>query len=145
MYNNKMRRFIITLICLFLIKPVFAEDFNNVKFLKNHDGDTFTFDLGNNLPELFRTMPLRLYGIDTPEVGTKNLCEKQKGVIVRDFAHNELINAKQINLVDCSKDKYFRILCRVSYDGKDLTNELLQRGYGYEYYGKKKKSVDYSK
>lgn len=124
------------LIIILLIGSVsLAQDFNNVKFIRNHDGDTFWFDLGSNVPELFRTMPLRLYGIDTPEVGTKNPCEKRKGLMVRDFAHNELTNAKQINLVDCSKDKYFRILCRVNYDGKDLTQELLKRGYGYEYYG----------
>jgi len=136
---------IMLFIGIFCYLPTCAQDFNNVKFIKNHDGDTFTFDLGDSLPELFRTMPLRLYGIDTPEVGTKNLCEKSKGLMVRDFAHNELTNAKQINLVDCSKDKYFRILCRVNYDGKDLTNELLNRNYGYAYFGEKKKVIDYSK
>lgn len=146
MYNNKMKRFFITLICLFLISPVFAQDFNNVKFIRNHDGDTFIFDLGCNVPELFREMPLRLYGIDTPEVRTKNQAEKAKGLIVKEFAHNELANAKQINLINCGKDKYFRINCRVNYDGKDLTTELLKRGYGYEYYGgKKKKVIDYNK
>lgn len=127
------------IVFIFCIYPAFADDFNNVRFIKNHDGDTFTFDLGIGLPELFREMPLRLYGIDTPEVGTKNPYEKAKGLMVRDFAYNELINAKQINLVNCDKDKYFRILCRVDYDGKDLTNELLKRGYGYEYFGGTKK------
>ncbi len=133
------------IIVIFCHLSTFAQDFNNVKFIKNHDGDTFVFDLGENIPELFRTMPVRLYGIDTPEVGTKNKCEKAKGLIVRDFAYNELKNAKQINLINCAKDKYFRILCRINYDGKDLTNELLNRGYGYPYFGEKKKVIDYSK
>jgi len=145
MYNTFMKKLLIILIIILFIYPAQADDFNNVKFIKNHDGDTFTFFLGENLPELFQTMKVRLYGIDTPEVGTKNLCEKQKGLMVRDFAKNELIQAKQINLVNCSADKYFRILCRVEYDGKDLTNELLNRGYGYAYYGDKKKVIDYSK
>lgn len=139
-----MKQFIIFLVFILGI-PVLAQDFNNVKFVRNHDGDTFVFDLGPNLPDLFRTMPLRLYGIDTPEVGTKNPCEKAKGFVARDFAKNEMIQAKQINLVDCSKDKYFRILCRVNYDGKDLTQELLNRGMGYPYFGEKKQVIDYSK
>lgn len=139
------KKLLILLILCSSLQAAFAQDFNDVKFIRNHDGDTFVFDLGCNLPELFRTMPLRLYGIDTPEVGTKNVCEKAKGLVVRDFAKDELTNAKQINLVDCSKDKYFRILCRVNYDGKDLTQELLNRNYGYAYFGDKKKVIDYSK
>jgi len=138
------KKIIFSIILCGMFQSAFAQDFNNVKFIRNHDGDTFVFDLGCGLPDLFRTMPLRLYGIDTPEVGTKNACEKVKGLLVRDFAKNELTSAKQINLVDCSKDKYFRILCRVNYDGKDLTNELLNRNYGYAYFGEKKKVIDYS-
>ena len=119
---------IVFVVILLSLNSAWADNFENVKFIRNHDGDTFVFDLGQNLPEIFREMPLRLYGIDTPEVGTKNQCEKAKGLVVRDFARGELQTAKQINLVDCGKDKYFRINCRVNYDGKDLTNELLKRG-----------------
>lgn len=120
-----------------------AQDFNNVKYIRNHDGDTFTFDLGASLPPLFREMPLRLYGIDTPEIVTKNPKEKAKAILARDFAKNQLIKAKQINLVQCGKDKYFRINCRVNYDGNDLTNELLKHNYGYAYFGEKKKVINY--
>lgn len=136
-----MKRFLLTL-CL-LCLPVFAQDFNNVKFIKNHDGDTFTFDLGTNLPELFREMPLRLYGIDTPEIVTKNNNEKIKAVQARDFAKKELMLAKQINLVNCGKDKYFRINCRINYDGKDLTTELLNHNLGYPYFGGTKQKINY--
>ena len=137
---------LLVLLCACLMLPVFAQDFDrnvfnnfvNVKFIRNHDGDTFVFDLGNNLPDLFRTMPVRLYGIDTPEVGTKNLAEKAAGIKARDFVTYEMKSAHKISLVECSKDKYFRLLCRVDYDGKDLTTELINRGYGYAYYGDKK-------
>lgn len=139
------KKIFVSIMLCSIIQTALAQDFKNVKFIRNHDGDTFVFDLGMSLPDLFRTMPLRLYGIDTPEVGTKNSCEKAKGLLVRDFARNELQSAKQINLINCSKDKYFRILCSVDYDGKDLTTELLKRNYGYEYYGDKKKVINYSK
>lgn len=116
--------------------PAFAQDFYNVKFIKNYDGDTFTFDLGSGLPDLFRTIPVRLYGIDTPEIKSRT----KAATDARDFAHNEITNAKQVNLVECSKDKYFRILCKIQYDGKDLTTELLNRDMGYAYYGGKKQA-----
>lgn len=122
---------LLIIIILLIGSASFAQDFNNVKYIRNYDGDTINFDLGCNLPDLFRYMPLRLYGIDTPEIKSKNPTAYK----ARDFVKSELSSAAQINLVNCSSDKYFRILCRVNYDGKDLTNELLKRGYGYEYYG----------
>lgn len=129
------------IILLLLASPTLAQDFNNVKYLFNYDGDTIKFDLGTNLPDLFRYMPLRLYGIDTPEIKSKNI----NAFVARDFVKSELSNAKQINLCECKDDKYFRINCRVNYDNKDLTQELLKRKLGYEYYGGKKKVIDYSK
>lgn len=142
-----MKNFKFTLLFLvFLSLPALAQqDFHNVKYVKNYDGDTYTFDLGKDVPELFRTMPLRLYGIDTPEIRTKNAIEKQKAIQVRDFAQGELRNAKVINLVDCKGDKYFRLLCSVRYDGKDLTQELLKRKMGYEYFGGKKNPTVFDK
>ncbi|GBF23357.1 putative nuclease [Candidatus Gastranaerophilus sp. (ex Termes propinquus)] len=137
MKYTKCVTLIAVLLCLVCL-PALSQDFYNVKYLKNYDGDTYTFDLGENIPELFRTMPLRLFGIDTPEIRAKNLDEKAKGQEVRDFARDELKNAQQINLIGCKGDKYFRILCRVSYDGKDLTDELLKRNMGYPYFGGKK-------
>jgi endonuclease YncB( thermonuclease family) len=122
------------LIFLLLISPVFAQDFTNVKYLNNYDGDTVTFDLGSDLPNLFRYIPVRLYGVDTPEIKSGN----PTAFIAKDFVKNEMINAHKINLTNCKGDKYFRIDCKVIYDSKDLTSELLKRNYGYEYYGGKK-------
>ena len=112
-----------------------AEDFYNVKYISNYDGDTINFDLGENLPNIFRYIPLRLYGIDTPEIKTKNIEEKIKAQCAKDFVKNELINSQEINLINCKKDKYFRINCSVIYDGKNLTEILLKNNLGYQYYG----------
>jgi micrococcal nuclease len=130
-----MKKTILTLILFTLITiPVSAQDFYNVKYLNNYDGDTIKFDLGCNLPDLFRYIPLRLYGIDTPEIKSKNPI----AIKAKDFVKNELTLANQINLLNCKEDKYYRIDCSVNYDGKDLTTELLNLGYGYPYYGKTK-------
>lgn len=80
-------------------------------------------------------MPLRLYGIDTPELRSKSQKERRAAYKAKKFVQRRLSHAKVINLKDCKKDKYFRLNCRVEYDGKDLTQELLKRKYGYEYYG----------
>ena len=112
-----------------------AEDFYNVKYISNYDGDTINFDLGENLQNIFRYIPLRLYGIDTPEIKTKNIEEKIKAQCAKDFVKNELINSQEINLINCKKDKYFRINCSVIYDGKNLTEILLKNNLGYQYYG----------
>ena len=83
-------------------------------------------------------MHLRLYGIDTPELSSKNKKERRRALKAKKFVQQKLKGAKMINLKDCRKDKYFRLNCRVEYDNKDLTKELLKRHYGYEYYGGKK-------
>lgn len=123
------------LLSISLSLSVSAQDFYNVKYLSNYDGDTIKFDLGCNLPDIFRFIPLRLYGIDTPEMKSKSV----GAYTARDFVKNELSHSKNINLINCKDDKYYRIDCLVNYDGKDLTTELLKRGYGYEYYGGKKR------
>lgn len=131
-------RYIIIVFLLLMICSASAENFYDVKYISNYDGDTIRFDLGEDLPEIFRFMPLRLYGIDTKEIRSKSKEEKQQAIEARDFVKNELSKAKMINLVDCKNDKYFRINCRVNYDEKDLTDELLKNGHGYKYYGGKK-------
>lgn len=124
-------------------RPI-SQDFYDVRMLRNHDGDTMVFNLPN-LPPLFSTMPVRLYGIDTPEIISKDPCEVSEGIKARNFVHDELIKAKSINLTGCTKDKYFRLLCSVKYDTKDLTTELLNKNMGYAYYGDKKKKLNYCK
>ena len=44
-----------------------------------------------------------------------------------------------INLSNCSRDKYFRLLCDVTNgEGKNLAKELIKANLGYSYYGGKK-------
>ena len=136
-----MKRIVIVIfISLIFFQPVYcnADTFCNVKYLSNYDGDTIRFDLGENLPPIFRYIPLRLQGIDTPEIKGKTEDERKKALIVKQFVKDELSSAKQIDLINCKKDKYFRINCQVIYDNKNLTDILLEKKYGYEYWGEKK-------
>ncbi len=135
------KSFVFILIFIFAL-PVLSQDFKNVKYISNYDGDTIKFDLGDNLPEIFRYIPLRLYGIDTPEIKSKCTQEKISAQKAKKFVADELTNADTINLTNCKSDKYFRINCCVEYyilnEKKDLTDQLLKNNFGYKYYGGKK-------
>lgn len=140
-----MNKIILIIALLFLGNCVNAENITNAQYIGNYDGDTVSFNIPN-LPDVFgKDISVRLYGIDTPEKKSKNKCEKERAILVQKFVEQELSNAKVIILEDCKRDKYFRILAEINYDGKDLTTELLERGYGYAYYGDTKKKVDYCK
>lgn len=107
----------------------------NVKYVKNYDGDTITFNISYLHPIIGENISVRVNGIDTPEI--KGKCEKEKidSKRVKTFVNNELKNAKTIDLVNINREKYFRILADVVYDGKNLKQELIKNGFAVEYNG----------
>ncbi len=66
-------------------------EFRCVKFLKNHDGDTLTFDIPGIHALLGKNISVRVLGIDTPEVSTKNSCEKTAGRDAQRLVEHALI------------------------------------------------------
>lgn len=117
---------------IFLTLGIHAE--TNVKYLRNYDGDTITFDIGK----------VRVIGVDTAELRSKKPCEKEFGIIARDFVKKELTGAKRIYLTNHGKrDIYGRILANVHYDGKDLKEVLLSQNLAIAYVPKKKRKVNW--
>jgi endonuclease YncB( thermonuclease family) len=107
----------------------------NVKFNSIYDGDTFYVDIPS-FPSVFREkMGIRLKGVDTPELRGKTLCEKQKAKEARNFVFHKLYKAKKINLYDCERGKYFRLVCKVEVNGQDLTDMVLKAKLGVPYDG----------
>ena len=89
-------------------KPFAFETTVRAKVVKVYDGDTCTcvfdtFGLG-----LFRHQ-IRLSGVDTPELKSKNPDEKAAAILVRDFVAG-LILGKIVDLKCEGSDKYGRIL-----------------------------------
>jgi micrococcal nuclease len=103
------------------------------KVIDIYDADTFTvqIDLGFHL---VMTETVRLYGIDTPELRTKNGKEKKLGYEAKNFASNLLLN-KTVNMEIYDEDKYGRYLVDVRLGDTTLTQELIKAGYGYAYFG----------
>lgn len=119
--------------------------FRCVKYVKNYDADTITFNVPGVHPLIGKKINIRVQGVDTPEVRTKNKCEKEKARNAKKLVGNLLKNAKRIDLQNVSRGKYFRIVADVIIDGKSLSYYLLKNGLAYSYDGGTKKKVNWCK
>jgi micrococcal nuclease len=81
----------------------------------------------------------RIWGVDTPEIRTKNEGEKKKGIEVRDILRNKLQD--KILTIKCYDfDKYGRLLIDVYIENGTLLSQwLILNNYGYTYNGGTKK------
>ena len=137
------------LFILFLLLPclVFSQgvsSFSNVKVIKVYDGDTFKVNLPCNIDVLCKKISIRVKDIDTPELKTKDKCEKKQAIKAKGFTA-DFLKQGQVDLLKCKRDKYFRLLCDVYVDGENLATELLKNKLAYSYNGGKKIKRDYCK
>ena len=110
------------------------------KYLTAYAGNTFRVDIPDVHPIIGRDMPIRLRGVNTPEIRGK--CEEEKALAIkaRDFVRDLLANAESIILQNIGRDDFFRILADVSVDGVDLSRTLIQNKLARPYDGGKKES-----
>ncbi|MBF0620790.1 MAG: thermonuclease family protein [Magnetococcales bacterium] len=117
------------------------DDLQGVLYQSTHDGDTIRFNIPNTHPLFGHNIPIRLRGIDTPEINSSCPSERQHAIAARQHVHTLLHNAHTITLKRVGRGKYFRILGDVVFDGVDLGQHLLQNGWAVSYDGDQKKSV----
>ena len=110
------------------------------KVISVYDGDTFRVDIDSLPPIVGKNIPIRLNGVDTPEIRGKCKYEKDLAIKARDFVRNKLANAKEIKLNNLQRGKYFRVVANVMVDGVSLEQELLENKLAYKYTGGKKSS-----
>jgi len=124
-----------TILALILL-PTFslAQDFR-AEYIKNYDGDTITVDLNCSIPFFCKKMSIRVNGIDTPEIKTKCSKEKTLGKEAKNFVFVQLKSHKFIDLKNCKKGKYFRLVCDVYYNGISLSKKLIEQGLAVKYDG----------
>jgi micrococcal nuclease len=108
------------------------------KVISVYDGDTFRVDIDSLSPIVGKNIPVRLEGVDTPEINGKCQYEKDLAIEARDFVRNKLSKAKEIKLNEIQRGKYFRVVAKVFIDGVSLEKELLDKGLAYKYKGGKK-------
>jgi micrococcal nuclease len=114
---------------------VFVPPITEGHVIKVYDGDTIT--IASTLPivnsPLYR-FSVRLAGIDSAEIKSKNINEKDQAKKVRDIL-SELILHKTVTLKNISTEKYGRILADVYLDDLCINNWMLDEGYAVEYNG----------
>ena len=148
-YSKKQVKFwasvIITVVLYFMQqqgKPVSQDEstptptgFDSVSIASIYDGDTFKINLNCSLAVYCEKVPVRVRGVDTPEIKGKTDREKKLAQQAKSFTQNFLAQAP-VSLSNCGRDKYFRLLCDVTNgQGKNLARELIKNKLGYAYDG----------
>ena len=131
------------LLCLVFFSVQAAPEYDPVtvsKVISVYDGDTFRVDIDSLSPIVGKNIPIRLKGVDTPEIQGKCQYEKDLALKARDFVRNKLANAKEIKLTKLQRGKYFRVVADVMIDRVSLGQELLENKLAYKYAGGKKSS-----
>ena len=138
-----MKKLLLLTLFLGVLSAQAAPEYGTVtvsKVISVYDGDTFRVDIDSLPPIVGKNIPIRLNGIDTPEIRGKCQYEKDLALKARDFVRNKLANAKEIKLTKLQRGKYFRVVADVMIDGVSLEKELLENKLAYKYTGGKKSS-----
>ena len=84
---------------------------------------------------------IRLRGIDTPEIRTKNKEEKEIGIIARNELR-KLILKQHVRICNIGKEKYGRLLCDVYLNDVHVNKWLITNYLAVPYNGGKKNSPE---
>ena len=103
-----------------------------------HDGDTFTINIAGCPDMLCRHIPVRINGIDAPEIRGKCVKEKDGAKTVKKYLSDRIFTAKAIELRNVSRDKYFRINADVFLDGANIGRDMISKGLVRSYNGGKR-------
>jgi micrococcal nuclease len=106
------------------------------KCVSVYDGDTIhvVFKMPNH-NECYKWV-IRVNGVDTPELRTRNKYEKQLGYKARDFLSNLILD--KIIILECLDfDKYGRLLGEIysECNEKSISNQMIEQGHAKAYDG----------
>jgi endonuclease YncB( thermonuclease family) len=99
------------------------------------DGDTIRVSLPGVHPLWGDRVPVRINGIDTPEIKGQCDAERAKAIEARNQLAALLTVARRVDLEECSQEKYGRLLCRVVADRRDAGAMLVEAGLARRYEG----------
>ena len=126
--------------------PTFTPEIKTGKIVRVYDGDTVTIATriqidGKEIPKIFR-FSLRLRGIDSPEMKTKNQTEKALAIQSRD-ALSKLIMGKIMTIENVDYDKYGRILAdMITPEGVNVSQWMIDNRLAVKYDGGTKHRPD---
>lgn len=144
----KAKHFYIVAYVLLMVLGIFSfkdaqastDVLNVTKVVSVYDGDTFRVDIEQPIgthPLFTKNIPIRLKGVDTPELRGKCSREvilaKEAKALTEDF-----LRTHKVVLTDLSRGKYFRVVAYVKSGTKDLSKILIDNGLAVPYDGGKK-------
>ncbi len=112
----------------------FANNLKVKKVISIYDGDTIRVDLDCNTDVFCKNIPIRIYGIDTPEMKGKH-ADKPNAIKAKNFLEKSIQNAQTIELQNIQRGKYFRIVAKLMLDGQDIAQTMIVQNLGYPYFG----------
>lgn len=118
----------------------FLPRFTSGKIVKVYDADTFWIaTYCNGVPARFR---LRLAGVDTPEIKSKDPQIKAKAIFARDQVRARILNRiVQVEILP-EIEKFGRLLARVSDSMGSINDWLISSGMAKPYFGGTKESFE---
>lgn len=134
---RKLLFFVLLFISVFAFAQQPTSSFYKVQLGKVLDGDTFKVYLACNYKLFCKAVSVRVRGIDTPELKSQDPATKAKAKAAQKFTR-DFLTGKKITLKQCTRDKYFRLLCNVYADNKNLAETLLSENLAVPYDGGKK-------
>jgi micrococcal nuclease len=107
------------------------------------DGDTcdVILDLGF---DIYHKCRIRLFGIDTPESRTRDLEEKKRGLLSKEYL-KEKLKAEKLTVKTYKGEetgKFGRVLGDIYADGVSINQTMVEEGYAVAYYGQNKDDVE---
>lgn len=144
----KSKHFYIVVYVLLMVLGIFSfkdakastDVLHVTKIVSVYDGDTFRVDVEQPIgthPLFTKNIPIRLKGVDTPELRGKCSREvilaKEAKALTKDF-----LETHRVHLTDLSRGKYFRVVAYVKSGNKDLSKILIDNGLAVPYDGGKK-------
>lgn len=120
-----------------------AADYGDVNAIVSHvhDGDTVIVDV-NGWPDICgKKIPIRINGIDCPELNDKNPKIRGWAYAAKDKSSSMMSPGTEIKLHAMDRDARFRIDATVIVNGVDVGAELIKSGYAKKYNGKGRRPV----
>lgn len=107
------------------------------------DGDTcdVILDLGF---DIYHKCRIRLFGMDTPESRTRDLEEKKRGLLSKEYL-KEKLKAEKLTVKTYKGEetgKFGRVLGDIYADGVSINQTMVEEGYAVAYYGQNKDDVE---
>jgi endonuclease YncB( thermonuclease family) len=118
-------------------KIVYPYNTYRAKCVEVYDGDTYTMviDLGFYT---YTSIRVRVKSIDTPEIRTKDLVEKQAGIAARDRVKELILGKHCVLVTDKDVTSFDRWIAEVYYFGENdsvinLGEQLINEGHADPY------------